>query len=159
MDPTHFGRRAALTAGVAVVLLAGAPLGVAFAGLGESTATIARDHAALRGRTLTLTSTAKYEVHESIAGDGTRVREFARPGGPVFAVRFEGRHLPDLGVLLASHYAEYLAAARAHRGGHHRLTISTPTLSLEIVRGPRGFTGSARLPDALPAGVSPQELR
>jgi hypothetical protein len=159
MDRTNSRRRAALAAAAAVVLLTGAPLGVAFAGLGESAATIARDHAALHGRTLTVTSTAKYEVHESLASDGTRVREFALPGGPVFAVRFEGRHLPDLGVLLASHYAEYLAAARTHRGGHHHFAISTPTLSLEIVRGPRGFTGSARLPDAMPAGVSPQELR
>ncbi|MBS0374353.1 MAG: DUF2844 domain-containing protein [Proteobacteria bacterium] len=159
MDRTQSRRRAALASAAAAVLLASAPLDAAVAGLGENAATIARDHSALHGRTLTVTSTVQYEVHESISGDGTRVREFAVPGGAVFAVRFEGRHLPDLGVLLASHYDEYLAAARSHRGGHHHFAISTPSLALEIVRAPRGFTGSARLPGALPAGVSPQELR
>ena len=129
------------------------------ASLGESRASVAVDHRALHGTALTVSATQAYEVHEMTTADGGRIRQFVGPGGRVFAVTWSGRFQPDLQQLLAAHYAAYLAAARAHRGGHHLLSVSTPQLVLDVVQLPRGFAGSAHLPALLPAGVKPEELR
>jgi Protein of unknown function (DUF2844) len=100
-----------------------------------------------------------YEVHETRTADGTRVREFVNPGGRVFAVTWSGRFQPDLEQLLASHYPEYVAAARHQRGSHHVLSVSTPGFVLNVVQLPRGFSGNAHLPALVPAGVKPEEVR
>jgi hypothetical protein len=106
-----------------------------------------------------VTTTPAYEVHETRTADGTRLREFVNPAGRVFAVTWSGRFQPDREQLLASHYSEYLAAARHQRGNHHVVAVSTPGLVLTIVQLPRGFSGSAHVPALVPAGVKPGELR
>ena len=133
--------------------------GAAHAGLGEPRESVARDHAALQGSTLTVTSAAAYEVHETVISDGTRVRQFVAPAGTVFAVAWSGRSLPNLQVLLAQHYPEFVAAAAAHRGSHHVLEISTPGLVLNVTKLPRASSGYAHVPALLPANASVQELR
>jgi hypothetical protein len=130
----------------------------AFAGLGEQTDSISRDHAALRGTALQVTPAASWDVHEITTAEGSRVREYASKDGTVFAVAWEGR-MPDLHVLLASHYAEYQAATEARRPNRRALNIDTPTLRLSAVKLPRGFAGSAHVPSLLPAGVAPESLR
>jgi Protein of unknown function (DUF2844) len=138
----------------AVLAFAAAP---AWAGLGESVDSIARDHVALRGASLQVTPKAAFDLHEITTPGGSRVREYASKSGTVFAVAFRGR-MPDLHVLLASHYAEYQAATEARRGNHRALSISTPGLSLNIMKLPRGFTGSAQVPSLMPAGTSAKDL-
>ena len=79
--------------------------------------------------------------------------------GTVFAVAFSGPSIPDLRVLLAQHYAAYLAEAARPRVNHRAMSIESPGLVLSIVKLPRGFVGSAHVPTLVPAGVAPRELR
>lgn len=131
----------------------------AHASLGEPVDSVQRDHEALGGVLLAVTSAKSYDTHETTMADGTRVRQYVSHVGTVFAVAWSGRALPALPVILAKHYDEYLAATRTHRGNHHVLTIASPDLVLSVVRLPRGFTGSAYVPALLPPGTSVQELQ
>ncbi len=142
-----------------LVLAAMLAAGSAWAGLGEPVASVARDHLALHGTAQSSTAGAGYELHETVLADGTRVRQYAVPGGRVFAVRWQGRQQPDLKVLLASHYDAYLAAARAHAGSHHVLSVSTPEVELYVMRRSRGFEGGAQAPALVPAGTTVADLR
>jgi hypothetical protein len=148
----HRSRLAGLFAALAFAV---AP--AAFAGLGERTDSIARDHAALGGTALQVTSAASWDVHEIVTSEGSKIREYAAKDGTVFAVAWEGR-MPDLHVLLASHYAEYQQATARH-ANRRVLSISTPGLVMSAMKLPRGFAGSAHVPALLPAGTNPEGLR
>jgi len=129
------------------------------AALGEPDGSVMRDRDALRAGDLTVTRMPAYERHEMTTADGVRIREYAAPGGAVFAVTWSGRIQPDLKTMLGPYYADYQAATTRHRGGHHVLVVSTPGLRMRIVKLQRGFVGSARVPALTPAGVDPHELR
>ena len=131
----------------------------AWAGLGEGAATIPRDHAALRGHELQVTPMQAYDRHELTTASGTTVHEFASRSGTVFAVSFNGPSLPDLKIMLGSHYDEYVAAARTRTGNHHVFTIDSPGLVMHIVKMPRGIKGLAHVPALLPSGVAARDLR
>ena len=132
---------------------------VAHAGLGERAESIQQDHVALHGTTLAVTPAVDYDVHETTTADGAHVRQYASRSGTVFAVTWSGRTQPDLRVLLAKHYDAYVAAASAHRGSHHVLSVSTPELVITVVRHARSASGAAHLPALLPAGISAGDLR
>jgi hypothetical protein len=87
------------------------------------------------------------------------VRQYVAPTGTVFAVAWSGTSPPNLQVLLAKHYDEYVAAASVHRGSHHVLSIATSSLVLNVTRLPRASTGNAHVPALLPANTSAQEIR
>ena len=70
----------------------------AFAGLGDTAASVQRDHTALRGTSLTVTPMASYDLHEITSPD-SRVREYVSHAGTVFAVTWSGRARPDLSVV------------------------------------------------------------
>lgn len=149
-----------LRRGPAVLIVLGTLLApAAHAGLGEAVASVSRDQTALRATTLAVTPMQAYDVHEITTADGTHVRQYVSRAGTVFAVAWSGRSLPDLKVVLASHYGEYLTAASAHHYNHHVLNVVTPGLVLNVTRLPRGFAGGAHVPALLPAGTSVQELR
>ncbi len=131
----------------------------AWAGLGEPMERVAADHAALGGQGLLVTPTRRYDIREITGVDGTRIREFTQGAGPVFAVAFSGRSIPDLKVLLGARYAAYLAETAKPRSNHHSLAIDTPELVLRIVMLPRGFVGTAHVPALVPNGVPPTDLR
>jgi hypothetical protein len=120
---------------------------------------VARDHLALRASSHTIVPTAAYDRHDIITREGTRVREFVSRTGTVFAVAWSGPSLPSLKTLLASHYDEYVSGAAARRSTRHVMSLTTPGLILHITRLPRGFSGSAQIPDLVPAGTSPADLR
>ena len=141
------------------IVLAALVLGVpAHASLLESRTSVTDDHRLLHGTALKMTSTTAYDVYETTTPEGGHVRQFVNHDGRVFAIAWSGRFSPDLRQLLASHYDQYVLAARVHRGVHHLLSISTPELKLSIVQLPRGFAGSAHLPALLPPGVKPDQL-
>lgn len=151
-------RSIATKAGLALVV-ALAAVQTAWAGLGESVETIAHDHLALEGRALSQTPMPAYDRHEIMTTTGVRIREYATRSGTVFAVAFSGPSIPDLRVLLAQHYAAYLAEAARPRVNHRAMSIESPGLVLSIVKLPRGFVGTAHVPTLVPAGVAPRELR
>ena len=128
------------------------------AGLGGDVASVAHDHAAI-GSTHTLTSTAHYDRYDGMTADGAKLSEFVDRSGKVFAVNWSGPRSADLKSLLGPTYSARLtAAARAHPGNHHVLTINDPDLVVSLVRLQRGWLGSAHLPGAIPAGVTLGEL-
>jgi hypothetical protein len=133
--------------------------GAAQAGLGERVESVPRDHAALRGAALKVTPMANYDLHEITTANGDRVREYVSGDGTVFATTWSGHSMPDLKVVLATHYAEYVAGAQAHRAGHHVFSMDTDGLALRVVKLPRGLAGSARVPALVPAGMSVQDIR
>jgi Protein of unknown function (DUF2844) len=130
----------------------------AHAGLGATVDSVARDEVMLKGVDL-VTPTANYDLHEIKAASGTTVREYVSRQGTVFAVTWEGRTTPDLERLLGSSYSRYLAEARAHRSGHHLLSINTPDIVASVVRLQRSSIGHVHVPALVPAGVAVTELR
>lgn len=143
-------------AALAMGLLLG---GTAQAGLSERAESVAHDHAMLRGAALRVTPMANYQVHEITSDHGDRVREYVSPAGQVFATTWTGRAMPDLKVVLAGHYADYMANAQARRGNHHVFSMVTDRMVMRIVKLPRGVAGSARAPALMPPGVNVEEIR
>ena len=133
--------------------------GAAHAGLGERAESVVRDHATLHGTALRVTPMSNYEVHEITPEHGGRVREYVSPEGQVFATTWSGPVMPDLKVVLAAHYPDYLAGAQARRASHHVLSVATAGMVLRIVKLPRGIAGSAHVPALVPPGVSVQDIR
>ena len=152
---TAYGRVLALV----VLALGLGAVPAARAGLGGAADSVAHDHAELRGQALVVTPMQDYDLHEITTADGTRVREYVSRGGTVFGVTFTGPSLPDLKVVLGSHYDEYTAAAASHAGSHHVVVVDTPGLVLSVIKRPRGFAGYAHLPALLPPGTSARDLR
>lgn len=101
----------------------------------------------------------QYEVQEIVTDAGTTVREYAAHGGPVFAVTWRGAQVPDLHLLLGTYFDSYVAAAKAHRTGHHVLSVNTPSLAMSIVRFQRSASGQVYVPSLMPHGVTRRELR
>src|SRR2546430_83956 len=117
----------------------------ALAALGADASSVARDREAFKGA-LTVTPAVGYEIHELKISTGV-VREYLAPGGLVFAVSWQGRRAPDLRQLLGAYFERYAAEARAHRTGHHVLSVDT------------GSTGFRVLGEVLGAGVTSGQLQ
>jgi hypothetical protein len=133
--------------------------GAAQAGLGDAKGTMRADGVALAAQATTTLSMPAYDRTEMTTADGTSVREFSARDGTVFAVDFSGPSMPDLKTVLGKHYESYVTAARVRRGNHHVVSLTTDDAVITIVRLPRGFTGHAHLPAAVPAGVDVETLR
>ena len=133
-------------------------LSPAWAALGSSAASSNDDRGQFQG-SLKVTPHTLYDIHELTLSTGTTVREYAAPGGWVFAVGWDGPAMPDLRQALGAHYEEFLAAAQANQGGHHHLAAQRGDLVLESTGRMRAFAGRAYLASAVPPGVSVDELR
>jgi hypothetical protein len=153
-----FAARGARWRAAGLVCLGLALANASHASLGEPVNSIARDRAAMHGTALTITPMAGYDRHEITTAEGAQVHEYTTPQGSVFAVAWSGPVLPDLQSLLAAHYAEYTSAAREHRGSHHVFTMKSDRLDLRLVKLPRGFAGTASVPELVPAGVRVEDL-
>jgi hypothetical protein len=128
------------------------------AALGEPEASVASDAERLMG-SIKLTERANYRMHEVRLPSGTVLREFATPGGSVFAVAWNGPSIPNLRQALGSYFDAYTAAAKAPHYGHHHLAVNQDKFVLQSSGRMRAFSGRAYLPQAVPAGVSLDELR
>lgn len=131
----------------------------AHAGLGDAATSVEQDRQVLRSASVKRVSMPAYDRHEMQTDDGTTIHEFAARDGTVFAFDFNGPAMPDLKVLLSTHYDDYMAAAREHRGNHHVLSFSRGGVVFTLRRLPRGFEGSAHMPSLLPPGVTADQLR
>jgi hypothetical protein len=144
---------------VAVGLAAGCPV-PACAALGGDAASVAADAAALHGAA-TITPLPAYDIHQIVAADGSRVREFQDRAGIVFALSWSGPAMPDLKVLLGGHYAAYgeALAGMARRGLRRSVRVATPDLVVEAGGHMRAFSGRAYLPNRIPPGTPASDLR
>jgi hypothetical protein len=154
-----FPSRSWLLAGVVGILWSLGCVSVAEAGLGEPTASVARDHAAIHGATLSVIKTEKYDVHETTTENGTRMRQYVNRSGTVFGVTWSGSTMPNLKLVLGTRYQRYLAAASVHRTNHHLMNISEGDFVLHIRKMQRGITGTAYVPSLVPADVSATDIR
>ena len=129
------------------------------AGLGNPVAQLRDDQSRLGARDISVQRAAAFDRHAFQSSNGVRIRAFAGRDGQVFAVTFDGPAMPDLKVLLGTRYAEYASAVRPSPSTHKVYTYASGTLELNIVKLPRGFTGSAWVPGAVPAGVNVSALQ
>jgi hypothetical protein len=127
--------------------------------LGGDVSTVKKDQARLKA-TLRVAPGDRYSLHEMKAATGTTVREYADPSGRVFAVAWEGPWRPDLRQLLGPYYADFEQAVKNKRTGHNGPLVSaTPRLVIEMSGRPRAFYGRAFVPELVPPGVDPAEIR
>jgi hypothetical protein len=135
---------------------------VANAGLGEPESSASADAAVLHGSSkstdIKSTDMSNYRVHSIELPSGTVVREYATLSGTVFAVAWSGPAVPNLQQTLGSYYATFLSGAKASRTGHHHLEIRRDNFVMQSSGHMRAFTGRAYVPQAIPAGVSLDEL-
>jgi hypothetical protein len=129
----------------------------AFATLGGDVASVAADQAQLAG-TATIAQVQKYAVHAIGVPSGAVVREFVSPAGTVFGVAWQGPTMPDLRQVLGPYFDRYVEAA-AHRTQRGSLQIVLPDLVVTSGGHMRAFVGKAYLPDAVPQGVTADEIR
>jgi len=131
---------------------------IAAAALGEPETSVQTDAAGLRG-SIKVTPHANYRLHEIQLPSGTMVREFAGPGGKVFAVAWNGPTVPNLRQTLGRYFDDYVTAAKAPHTGHHHLQIRESNLVVQAGGHMRAFWGLAYLPQAVPTGVSVGDLQ
>jgi hypothetical protein len=91
---------------------------------------------------------------------GTTIHEYATNAGKIFAYTWNGPTSPDLRQLLGAHFSDYQAGAALSRGqaGLHAGRVAQSGFVVEAGGRMRGYAGRAWLPDALPAGVSIDDL-
>lgn len=102
-----------------------------------------------------------YTVHEVQLESGTIVREFATAAGTVFAVSWLGPVLPDLSVLLGSHFNTFLRETEQARVAGRRGAPVNMDRDGVIVRSTgrmRNFSGHAYVPALIPTGVEINDL-
>jgi hypothetical protein len=148
------GLRGACCVGALMVALAPC---LACAALGEPESSVAGDVQQLEG-SIKATQRANYRVHEIQLPSGTILREFATEGGTVFAVAWSGPMMPNLRQALGHYFDAYVAAAQATQGGRHHFQMKQGDLVIQSGGHMRRFSGRAYLPQAVPAGVSVDEL-
>jgi len=136
-------------------------LAPSFAVLGGDVSSVQADQAHINA-SLHVIQAQNYTIHELRSPSGTVLREYASPGGKVFAVTWQSPALPDLKQLLGSHFEEFQQAAAQAQGsrvGRGPLIIQLPRLVVELGGHMRAFVGRAYLPDQLPSNVRVEEIR
>jgi hypothetical protein len=120
---------------------------------------IQRDAAQMRGIRRIVPASA-YSVHEIQAPSGYTVREYVSPGGSVFAVSWSGPGGLDLQSLLGVYFDEFRRNAAARPFPAQRpLLLNLPGLVVEQSGQMRAIRGRAYVPQLLPSGVDPNEIR
>ena len=131
------------------------------ASLGGDLSSVHDDQMKMQG-TLRTTSREAYDVHEIQSPGGVTLREYVSRSGNVFGLSWQGRSHPDLHQVLGSYYDAYVQgvqAQRAARHGHGPLLIQQPGLTIQIGGHMRSLVGKAYLPQALPAGIRPEDVQ
>ncbi len=142
---------------LAVCLCALAPA-AALAALGDVAQSIELDRVQLNASARIVTA-PRYTVYELAVPGGTIVREFLAPSGIVFAIAWRGPFMPDLRQALGAYFEPYQSAVRANSAGHAQVSVAQPDLVVNSGGHQRAFFGQAYLPQALPPGVTIDELR
>ena len=146
--------RAAALASLALALVAAEP---ARAVLGQSAASIEADRVQVRA-TVRQVSHAAFTVHELATGPSGIVREYVSPAGQVFAVTWHGPTMPNLQQIMGAHF-NTLAAAPRRAGSRSHLAVQSNNLVFESSGHVRAFHGRAYLADAIPAGVTLNDIQ
>jgi hypothetical protein len=104
-----------------------------------------------------------YTVDETTLSSGTVVREYVGQNGTVFAVVWHGPQMAPLNTLLGTYFPSYLQGVRdaraAYGGGLGPANVQLQGLIVQSGGHMGNFTGRAYLPQALPQGISPDDLQ
>jgi Protein of unknown function (DUF2844) len=132
----------------------------AWAGLGQSEASVTADQLHMKSEEHVQTFQA-YKVHELTNADGTIVREYVSPQGPVFGITWQGRSTPDMNQLLGTYVNNLQTATPAQTQIRHQrgITIKTSDFVYLNFCHLRTCQGSAYVPALIPSGVSVEVLR
>jgi len=142
---------------LAGVALAAMP-GWAFAALGAKADSVQADQAAINA-SVRSTQLGDLTVHELRGASGSIVREYAGPDGTVFGVAWEGPTHPNLRQVLGEYFAPYVQAAKALHPGRGPLAVMQPGLAVQSFGRMGAFRGRAYVPQLLPSGVTPDDIR
>jgi hypothetical protein len=132
--------------------------GMASATLGEQQSSVQADGKELQGSIKELDH-GSYRLHELQLPSGTLVREYSGLDGNVFAVTWIGPFMPNLRQMLGRYFDVYATAAKSGHADHHHLEIRQSDLVVQESGHMRAFTGRAYLPQAIPDGVSVEDLQ
>jgi len=140
----------------------------AFAALGDNAASVLQDQARMRG-SLRSTDHHAYVMHEITASTGAKLREYVSPAGQVFGVAWEGQFPPNFQQVLGPYYQQAQEAitqqkADAEANGQvprRRGPAYVNTPGLVLVQGGHmhSYHGQAYIPQLLPQGVTPSDIR
>ena len=129
--------------------------------LGGDISSVQNDQVHMKGA-LRSTAFNNYTVHEITDTNGGVVREYASPGGKVFAVAWQGRWAPDLRQLLGTYFEQFARATelqQSQRSGRGPLLIQEPGLAVHTSGSMRNVFGRAFIPEQMPEGLNPASLR
>jgi hypothetical protein len=133
----------------------------AFAALGGDVSSVHADQANMKASIKTTAGQA-YTLHEIKTPMGTAVREFVSTDGRVFGVAWRGPSMPPMQQILGTYFQQFSAGVQAHHVSHIRrgpLSIQEPGLVVQSSGHPRGYFGRAYVPEMLPQGVTPDQIR
>ncbi|MEP7295993.1 MAG: DUF2844 domain-containing protein [Burkholderiales bacterium] len=133
----------------------------AWAALGGDIASVRGDQGRMNGA-LRVSVAPSFHVHEILLADGSSIREFASPGGIIFAVAWRTRLKPNLEELLGAYNADYVIAAgdAMKRPGIRRSAVLTRgDLVVHSFGHLNAFAGKAYVPSLVPPGFDINDLR
>ncbi|MBU9295467.1 hypothetical protein C6P96_27060 [Burkholderia multivorans] len=128
----------------------------------DPAATVRAMQRAMRPADGTPTSAAAYTMREITLGSGTVIHEYTSSAGTVFGLAWRGPTVPDLASLLGSYFPQYTAgveAAHAARGWRAPVSVATGGLVIRTGGHMGAFSGQAWLPNALPAGLTGNDIQ
>ncbi|HYA15093.1 MAG TPA: DUF2844 domain-containing protein [Syntrophales bacterium] len=132
------------------------------AALGDDVATVQSDQIRMKGA-LQTTQIGTHTVHEIKIPAGTVVREYVSNAGKIFAVTWQGPHVPDLRQLLGSHFDQFSQAVKDRKAKQPwirgPLMIQEPGLVVHTGGHMRAYFGKAYIPELVPQGVSIEDLK
>ena len=109
------------------------------------------------------TTSVYYTVSETTLSSGTTVREYVAQNGTVFAVVWHGPRMAPVNTLLGSYFPAYLQGLSDARvaigGGYGPLEVRQSGLVVQAAGHMGAYHGRAYLPQALPQGVSVDDIR
>jgi hypothetical protein len=139
-----------------VLMLSAAP---AWAVLGEMEASVNSDRQVIKGQ-IRDESYPLYRVYQITDAQGAVVREYVSLAGQVFAVSWQGSHLPNLQQLLGTyftHLQQYAQAQTGRQGGP--LILRKDDFVFSNAGRMRWSQGRAYVPSLLPAGLEPEVVQ
>ncbi|KVR39545.1 DUF2844 domain-containing protein [Burkholderia ubonensis] len=128
----------------------------------DHTATVRALQRAMRAADGSSASAPAYTVRELSLASGTVIHEYASAAGTVFGVAWRGPSMPDLGQVFGSYLPQYKAgveAAHAARGWRAPVSVDSSAIVIRTGGHMGSFSGQAWLPQALPAGVTGNDIQ